>query len=287
MVMIVDAHYHLDERIETVDALLKEMNREGVERVALMGRLTDPLKVPALLRIMAPRLCQTMLGRWGWLGLTVYRSTVTADGEFSALGRTYPIDELPDNDLVAAAMRAHPDRFWGWIFVNPRAADPRAELERCAGEPGWIGVKAHPFWHRYPVALLDDVAEYCVGRNWPLLVHLGGEREGNDPRTLPEWYPKLKIVYAHAGVPWYREVWAVARERDQVFVDLSNPLYVCEQVRLQAIQALGAERCLYGTDGPYLQASQGRMLQGIDRLPLTDREKELVLGGNFTNLLGN
>ena len=51
-------------------------------------------------------------------------------------------------------MRAHPDRFWGWVFVNPRAADPQAELERWAGEPGWIGVKAHPFWHRWPCFVL-------------------------------------------------------------------------------------------------------------------------------------
>lgn len=285
--MIVDAHYHLEERVETIDALLKETDREGVERVALMGGLVDPPTLPALLRIMAPRLSQTMLSHWRWLGLTVYRATVTAEGEFSALGRTYPIYDLPDNGLVAAAMRAHPDRFWGWVFVNPRAADPRPELERCADEPGWIGVKAHPFWHRYPVALLDEVAGYCVERNWPLMVHLGGEREGNNPKTLPERHPRLKIVYAHAGVPFFREVWAVAQERDQVFVDLSNPLYVGEQVRLEAIKALGAERCLYGTDGPYAHASQSRMLQAIGCLPLADREKERILGRNFTNLIEN
>jgi len=285
--MIVDAHYHLEERIETVDDLLQEMDREGVERVALMGGLVDPPTLPALLRIMAPRLSQTMLSRWGWLGMRVYRSTVTAGGEFSALGRTFPIYDLPDNDLVAVAMRAHPDRFWGWVFVNPRAADPHDELELRAGEPGWIGVKAHPFWHRYPVGLLDDVAGYCVERNWPLLVHLGSEREGNDPRTLPERHPRLKILYAHAGVPFFREVWAVARGSDQVLVDLSNPLYVGEQVRLQAIKALGPERCLYGSDGPYAHASQSRMLQAIDRLDLADREKERILGHNLTDLIGN
>ena len=227
-----------------------------------------------------------MLGRWPWLGMTVYRSTVTADGKFSAMGRTYPIYDTPDNGLVAAALRAHPDRFWGWVFVNPRAADPLAELERWGAEPGWIGVKAHPFWHRYPLSLLDDVAAYCVERDWPLLVHLGSDREGNDPRTLPDRHPRLKMVYAHAGVPFFRGAWAVARESDRVFVDLSNPLYVGEQVRLQAIHTLGAERCLYGTDGPYAHASQTRMLQAIDRLPLTDGEKERVLGRNFTDLIG-
>ena len=59
-----------------------------------------------------------------------------------------------------------------------------------------------------------------------------------------------------------------------------------EAVRLQAVKALGAERCLYGTDGPYAHASQSKTLQAIVRLPLTDGEKERILGRNFTDLIG-
>jgi predicted TIM-barrel fold metal-dependent hydrolase len=58
-------------------------------------------------------------------------------------------------------------------------------------------------------------------------------------------------------------------------------------VRLEAIKALGAERCPYGTDGPYAHASQSRTLQAIDRMPLTEGEKERILGGSFTDLIGN
>jgi predicted TIM-barrel fold metal-dependent hydrolase len=95
----------------------------------------------------------------------------------------------------------------------------------------------------------------------------------------------LKIIYAHAGIPFYRDVWEYARDKDNVFVDLSNPAYVDEPLRLGAIKAMGTASCLHGTDGPYGHADQGTMLQAILRLPLADREKERILGANFSALI--
>ena len=165
-----------------------------------------------------------LTGRMRGAGLGFYRSLVTADGQFNVLGSKYAIYELPDNEKVARILRAHPDRFYGWISVNPRASDACAEAERWAGQPGWIGVKSHPFMHRYPVALLDDVAGTCSERGVPLLVHLGAEGERADFRYLPDRHRELKIVYAHAGVPAYGALWGYARDQPNVYVDLSNPL---------------------------------------------------------------
>jgi predicted TIM-barrel fold metal-dependent hydrolase len=157
-------------------------------------------------------------------GVLLYKTTVTRKGKFSALGTTFSIYEIPDNESVARTMQAHPDRFYGWIFVNPWVTDQLIELEKRANEPGWIGVKTHPFWHRYAVRMLDDVAGYCTERDWPLLMHLGGDEERGDYRYLPERHPGLKVLYAHAGVPFYREVWEYIREKNNLFIDLSNPV---------------------------------------------------------------
>ena len=283
--MIIDAHYHLEERIETMDSLLEQMDRHGISRVALIPTPVAPFQVERVAEKASAVMRRALVGRWRGLGLLMYRTTVTAGGNFSALGKTYPIYDVPDNESVAQAMQAHPDRFYGWLFVNPGAADPIAELEKWNGEPGWIGVKSHPFWHRYPVAMLDEVAAYCDEQSWPLLVHLGGDQESGDYQYLPERHPNLKVLYAHAGVPFYHEVWDYAKGKENLFVDLSSPHYVDERVRLGALKALGAERCLHGTDGPYGHFGQGRMVQAILRLPLSDTEKERVLGGSFIELI--
>jgi predicted TIM-barrel fold metal-dependent hydrolase len=283
--MIIDAHYHLDERMETVDELLAQMNQHDVGRVALIPTMVDPVHVGKFIAGFATVIRKALMGRLRGLGLFLYRSTVTADGKLSVGGKTYPIYDAPDNESVARVMQAHPDRFYGWVCVNPSVADALAEVEKWAGQPGWIGVKSHPFWHCYPVALLDDVAAYCSDKGWPLLLHLGGDQERGDYRYLPERHPGLKLVYAHAAAPFYRDVWEYAKDRDNVFVDFSNPVYVDEPVRLGAIETLGAARCLHATDGPYGHADQGRMVQEILRLPLSDADKERILGGNFIDMI--
>lgn len=283
--MIVDAHYHLDERIEPVDALLARMDRHGIGRTALIPTMVDPIRVGRLAERSSVVLRKLLMSRWRGLGLRLYNRTVTADGRFVLLGKAYRIYDAPRNENVASAMQAHPDRFHGWIFVNPTTADALGEPARWVGRSGWIGVKCHPFWHRYPVSMLDDVAAYCVEKDLPLLMHLGGDRERGDYRYLPERHPELKIVYAHAGIPFYEELWDYASSKDNVLVDLSNPAFVDGRIARGAINALGVEKCLYGTDGPYGQTNHSGLLREILQMPLSDRDKERILADNFRELV--
>lgn len=283
--MIIDAHYHLEERMETVDELLTQMTQYNVDRVVLMPTLVDTIHLSKIAEIAAEMLPKMLMGRWRRLGLLLYNSTVTKGGNFSALGKMHAIYDSPNNESVSQVMHLHPERFYGWVFVNPRVSEPITEMERWVGKPGWIGVKTHPFWHRYSIDLLDDVASYCVEKDWVLLVHLGSNLERGDYRHLPERHPNLKIIYAHAGLPFYREVLEYGRRKDNVYIDLSNPYYVDEQVRVNAVKSIGPEKCVHGTDGPYAHANQGRMLNYILQLPLSDLEKERILGSNFNNLI--
>ena len=285
--MIVDAHYHLEEQMETVDTLLEQMKRNDVSRVALIPRMNEPFHLEGLAQKAGALLPRMLMSRMRMFGLGLYNSTVTSDGMLSMLGKKYHLYHEPDNNYVDDAIQSHPEKFYGWIFVNPKVSDPIKEIEKWSAKRGWIGVKAHPFWHSYPVAMLDSVGAYCVEKNMPVLIHLGSSREQSDYRYLPERHPRLKIIYAHAGVPLYREIWKYAKKKENVYVDLSNPVYVDEIILPTVIRELGPEKCIFGTDGPYASATQSKMIQRIHLLNLTDREKEQVLGGNFQALLGN
>lgn len=283
--MIIDAHYHLEERLETVKGLLAQMDQHGINRVALIAPGVGLVDFRGI-RGAAKLLPKLLMSPWPRVGMSFYNATLTADNKFSVLGKRYAIYDVPDNESVGRVLEAYPDSFYGWVFVNPRTVEPLAELEKWAGQSGWIGVKALPFWHRYTLSMLDDVAAWCEEKGWPMLVHLGNNQENGNYRYLPERHPRLKIIYAHAGVPFYLQVWEYAQSRDNIFVDLSNPIYVNKRARLGAVQALGAQRCVYGTDGPYAHAEQGRMTEMILRLPLSDKERKRILGGNFFEMIG-
>ena len=67
----------------------------------------------------------------------------------------------PNNNLVATAINQFPDRFLGWVAVNPTIPESLEEVELYLNKPGFIGVKAHPFMHEYSIKELDPVAVLC------------------------------------------------------------------------------------------------------------------------------
>ena len=288
--MIVDAHYHLDERIEPVDTLIKKMDQASIDKTALIATPVEPFTVGRLAGIMSGLIRKSLMSGFVLPGMLAYMSTVTGKGRFKVLTHTYAIYDNPDNMQVASVLTAHPNRFYGWIFVNPSFSDPIPEIERRRAEPGWIGVKCHPFWHRYALNRLDTTAAYCRDHGLPLLVHLGAGRARGDFTYLPARYPGLKVIYAHAGIPYYRSLWADICDRETVYVDLSSP-YLDASLRRETVKTLGAHKCIYGSDGPYgYHDEKGgydhmAILQEIDQLPVSSGDKEKILGGNFQELI--
>ena len=143
--MIIDAHYHIEERIETVDRLLGQMQKHGISRVALMPALNAPVPTIRIFEMMGGIMQIALTGRWRMLhglALRMYGLHVSSDDKISLLIKRYPVYNEPDNESTARIIQAHPDKFCGWIVVNPRLDDMMAEVDKRAGQPGWIGVKA-------------------------------------------------------------------------------------------------------------------------------------------------
>lgn len=289
--MIVDCHYHYEPRIFPLERMIPAMDRHGIDKVALVPTMVEPFSLHNRIKQVSNAMLRSNLLYLNPLGRFMYRSLlVDSRGDFRILWERYRIIERPDNSSVAEVIRQHPQRFMGWIFVNPAVdPDPLAEVERWSPQEGMIGVKAHPFWHRYPVEKLDPVAAWCRKNNYPLLIHLGADGSG-DFRRLPEKYPGIKIVYAHAGIPYFRRLWSYIKDKQNIFVDLSSP-YLDPRVVRMTVDYLGAEKCLYGTDGPYGPQAPGEdydygWIKGwIESLPLSDRERDRIFRANFESLL--
>jgi len=289
--MIIDMHYHLDERMESMDRLLEQMEHHGIDRIALIAPMVEPIHVEGIAEQTARLMRKMLCGSLNRLGLLLYESLVTRDGKFKVLNKLYKIDICPDNEVVRRALTDYPEHFYAWYFINPLTENAHEKMESEMKSGRWIGVKCHPFWHAYPVEKLDGAASFCVENNFPLLIHLGGNKDNGNFRYLPDKYPELKTIYAHAGIPHYSRMWPYVKEKKNVYVDLSSP-YLNEQLRAEAVKALGAENCLYGSDGPFGypaeddQYDHGAIKSEIERLPISQKEKEMILGANFAALVG-
>lgn len=285
--MVIDCHYHIDTRMLPVDDLLRKMDTAGIDKVALMAPLNDPFPEPPAVLVGLMQYC---LGhrslRWmARMGATRF----TKDGGVKLPGGTFAIYADPPNETVFETVDQYPDRFYGWVFVNPRGkVDPVAEFERWRGHPGVIGVKAHPFWHQYPPAELLPVAKQAATAGLPLLIHTGFGKNG-DFMPLVEQAPGLKLVLAHAGFPLYADIWGTIKACETIFVDLSQTSYINASLLEKAVHYLGEERCFFGTDGPFgYHEDDGTFDLGYFKRIIEDlfpdaATRAKLLGGNFAS----
>jgi predicted TIM-barrel fold metal-dependent hydrolase len=273
----------------SVERVLAKMREAGVDRIALIPSMTDPLEAtPKRLMSAARILMQSRMGRP--LAERVHRMTLTRSGDLELGGRVYRIYPAPDNASVARVVAEHPDRFLGWIFLNPRTGTALDELERWRGAK-MFGIKLHPHWHDYTTDLLDPILKRAEELKMPVLIHLGFGRRG-DYRSIAARFPKLTVIAAHAGFPFYQDLWIHAKDCPNLLVDLSSP-YLDEKLARAAVKAMGAERCLFGTDAPYgFHEEDGsydyREIRGwVERMPLSSAERERVFHANFARVLAD
>jgi len=291
----IDDHFHFEPDMFPLERMIHGMDLNGVEKTALVARMCEPFYMDTAFKNLSSRTLRMSLLYLNPLGKMVYMSTIDSGGNFvlNPLTReTYKIYGKPDNNEVVEVIDKYPDRFYGWIFVNPAGpSDPMEEIEKYVSIPQMIGVKTHPWWQQYPVKKLEGVARWCEENGYPIQVHLGVGEMG-DYRYLPEKFPDLKIIYLHAGVPFFREIWNhfASKKDSNVFFDLSSP-YNDDIIIKEAVNTLGAERCLYGNDGPYGYQKPGEdydygLIKGwIENLSISTEDKEKILGKNFEALI--
>ena len=287
--MIVDCHYHFETKLLGVKDLLRKMDESGVEKVALMGAVNEPIPKPPefLLKVF----------RFAWSHKSLrfiarlMSNNFTPEGDIKLPTGVFRLYKEPENAPVFEMVKNSPERFLGWVFVNPMGnSDPIEALDKWKDTLGFVGVKAHPFWHRYEPIQLLPVAEELAQIQKPLLIHAGFDWHG-DYLALLKKVPRLKMVLAHAGFPLYAETRDRIRPYRNVYVDLSQTSYLDERMTREAIDDLGVERCLFGTDGPYGRHGADDLFdysfiqRRIERLFPDKGILERLLGLNFMELI--
>jgi hypothetical protein len=179
------------------------------------------------------------------------------------------------NDYVASYVARDPARLIGFGSVDPSAPAAIDELERMKHDLGLVGCKLGPIYQNVdplgPEFL--RVCEALERLELPMMIHQGTTfaRAGSllqaRPILLDEIalrYPRLKIVIAHAGHPWFDEAIAVVRRHPFVFADVSalvSRRWLLYQALVSAVEYGVDHKLLFGTDFPFFTAQQ--MIAGL------------------------
>ncbi len=226
---------------------------------------------------------------------------------------------IGDEESVAQAVRAFPERFAGYTRVDPAEPDTPHQVRRAVRELGLKGIKLFPSMEQFHASDRTAYALYEEAQSLevPVLFHFGilqsavrsalglpsraDMRFANpaDVQPAARDFPRLRFVIPHFGAGYFREALMVCYHCPNVSLDtsgsnawikyLGHPMDLRTVFRL-ALEAVGAGRIIFGTDSTHFPrglredvlATQLQILRDLD-VPAQDIQR--IMGGNVAEIL--
>jgi predicted TIM-barrel fold metal-dependent hydrolase len=224
-----------------------------------------------------------------------------------------------DQESVIAAVRAFPQRFYGYMMVNPVAPSPAADVEHALGSGHIHGLCFFPAMHRYSIQ--DDRVAALLGllANSPrtiAFVHCGvlsvgirkklglpspfDMRFSNpiDVHQVALRYPQVRFVIPHFGAGYLREALMLCDLCPNVYLDTSSSnrwmRYEEAHVDLRAVfrralDVAGPKRLFFGTDSSYFPRGWNQEIfetqtKALYEIGITEETARLIFHENLLQL---
>jgi len=191
-------------------------------------------------------------------------------------------------DYVANAVQQYPDRLIAYARMNPRFGDASIDLfDRAIREYKMRGLKLHPVSYvMHPASEPTlNLIRHAASLNVPTLFHCGDE-EFTMPLQIAEaaaLVPEANIILGHMGGYFHvKDAIRVARRHPNLFLETSAMPY--PRMIKDAVDALGAERVIFASDGPGCDPSIE--VDKVRRAGLASEQEALLFSGNIERLLG-
>jgi hypothetical protein len=253
-------------------------------------------------------------------------------GEDSGLLATKWVDELDRNGVnrailiasvpgdegsVATAVRAYPNRFFGYFMLDPLQPDALDRVKAAASNPELHGMCLFPAMHTYSItdARLVPLLEIASDSRLAVFVHCGTMSVGVRKKlALPSQFdmrysnpldlhpvalhfPQIRFVVPHFGAGMFREALMLADLCPNVYLDTSsgNRWMMYENLDLRsvfrrAIDVLGLERILFGTDSSFFPRGWNTALfkeqtTALYEIGLDQQQASFILSQNLERVL--
>jgi uncharacterized protein len=194
----------------------------------------------------------------------------------------FTTDSRRANRELAQVIRAHPGRLIPFAWINPRADRRRVRMlvDEAIGRLGFRGIKVHG-----SQALPGrEVCEAAARHRVPILVDVFGRAEVVD--MLAPAFPQVDFIIPHFGS--FADDWRAQQRVAEQIAKYPNVYADTSGVRRfeyleQGVRNAGANKVLFGTDGPWLHPAVE--LAKVRALRLPARQEAAILGNNLIRLL--
>jgi hypothetical protein len=186
------------------------------------------------------------------------------------------------NAQLARLVERCRSRLIGFAFIHATRDAGRvfSMVRRAVTCWGFRGIKVHG----HEAMATREVCETARAFRLPLLYDVAGQAHVMD--MLAPQYPDVNFIIPHLGS--FADDWRVHQQIVDLLVRFPNVYGDTSGVRrfdyiVQAVDRAGAQKLLFGSDGPWLHP--GLELHKIRLLQLPPGKEDLILGGNALRLL--
>ncbi|XCP84736.1 amidohydrolase family protein [Roseburia hominis] len=180
-----------------------------------------------------------------------------------------------------------PEKYFPYILLDEKQLE---FLEEHVKEI--VGVKEHIVLHESILTKEKcEIFKLMEEHGLILLLHSQKDRRVEYVKSILKQFPKLKIQIAHMGRGAGRDT-AMCRTVFQEFRSYANIVFDTSTIRepevlKAAVELVGAERILYGSDFPFFMDAEGKedimeeQIEQVFKANLTERERDAIFYENF------
>jgi len=137
------------------------------------------------------------------------------------------------------------DWMYQWVVMDPRQPEAYRQAEQMLPDKKVLGIKIHPTYHDYDILELgDELFAFAAERKAMVLMH---PQHITQMHQLTDKYPDMKLMIAHLSSEEYIEG-AKKAKHGNIYVDTSARGVALNHILEYAVEQLGSEKILFGTD---------------------------------------
>ncbi|MCA9416880.1 MAG: amidohydrolase family protein [Candidatus Omnitrophica bacterium] len=238
--------------------------------------------------------CHVHIGKSNWLQVYSDARDLIEAADHSGIDRmmvtdltalVYDIEE--GNRLIREAIADYRDRMIPYytLVTGRHGKKILEDFERYVTDYGFRGLKIYSV---PPLQLIDDpymlpFIEKAAELRIPILAH----STGAECESLSRQVPECILLNAHMGCcpqahgDWHASV-AAAKKFPNIYLDTTSSSFDNGMIEF-AVEEVGAERVLYGSDLPLLDPTL--QIAKVTESDITQEQKNLILHGNIDRIL--
>jgi predicted TIM-barrel fold metal-dependent hydrolase len=272
--MIIDGHAHACGEFLHVENVVRILDANRVDKIVLVpGEMNSEknYNLPELARLFPSR------------DVVAWTNAVTK----LAISLTRAARHVDDgNRYVHTFVQACPDRIIQFYWVMLHRPNILQEIETHYDEWRFHGIKFHQCWEAFTIrsALFESVADFATRNHLPIFIHVGSKQEVVALIDFIRHHPQTRIIVGHLfGLELCVQS---GLSLENVYFEISSPQLISLPRLNAALRHFGAQKIVLGSDIPYGKDNLRLNLERVRALPISDAEKDLILGENLRALLG-